>query len=462
MAFLTTPGALPVGVGGTPAVVGRPRGSWAEPWVRGCVLVCAVVLWWAAWGLDLGESRRWAAADLLGASSVLVGWPVLVMGFTVVIPLAWRVLLWGMYRPVPSLARDAADLPAVTVVIPAFNEGAAVRLAIESVLASDYPAHRLRVVVVDDGSRDDTWRHIQGATSDEPRAKAIRLERNRGKRHALHAGFAHVDTPFVVTVDSDTEIPPGTLRALLAPLVGDPRVGAVAGRIEVRNRFDNTLTRMLAVRYRFGFDFVRAYQSMLRSVFVCPGALTAYRTSAILGYLDAWRDQRFLGKACTNGDDHALTNHLLSQGLATVYQGSAVARTAVPNTYRGLSLMYLRWARSNVRESLRYVGFLPRLVRRPGRWPAVVDALMRFVQIPLRVWLILFGVVLVATHPAILLRSAAAAMAFGVFPMLVFLRRERSWDAVYAMLYAVFALLTLQWVYPWAAVTVRQSRWLTR
>lgn len=462
MSFLTTPGAIPVGVSGAPCTgVGRP-GLRVHVWLPVGVLACAMVLWWAAWGLDLGQSRRWAAADMLGASSALVAWPALLMGFTAIVPLVWRLLLWLRYRPVPPLPADAPDLPAVTVVIPAFNEGAAVRLAIESVLASDYPTDRLRVVVVDDGSRDDTWRHIQAATADEPRATAIRLERNQGKRYALYAGFARVQTSLVVTVDSDTEIPRGTLGALLAPLVRDERVGAVAGRIEVRNRFDNTLTRMLAVRYRFGFDFIRAYQSMLRSVFVCPGALTAYRMDAISGYLDAWREQRFLGKPCTNGDDHALTNHLLALGMATVYQGSAVARTAVPNTYRGVSLMFLRWARSNVRESLRYLGFLPRLVRRPARWPAVVDALMRFVQIPLRVWLILLGVALVATHPAMLLRSAAAAMAFGVFPMLVFLRRERSWDAVYAILYAVFSLLTLQWVYPWAVVTVRQSRWLTR
>lgn len=429
---------------------------------RGAIVAGALILLALAWWLDLGVSRGAAARDLLGAWRPLVAWPALAMAATVAVSMAWRVVLWLGYRPVPAMPADAPDLPEVTVVIPAYNEGAAVRWAIRSVLASDYPAERLRLVVVDDGSTDDTWAHIQAATAGEERAEAVRLDRNRGKRHALYAGFARVRTPVVVTVDSDTELPRETLRALVAPLARDPEVGAVAGRIEARNRTDNVLTRMLAVRYRIGFDFVRAYQSRLRSVFVCPGALTAYRMAAIAGQLEAWRDQRFLGATCANGDDHALTNHLLSRGMATVYQGSAVARTTVPNTYRRLSLMYLRWGRSNVRESLRYLAFVPRLLRRPARWPAIADAMVRFVQIPLRLWLLAFGVALIVTHPGILVRSAALAVAFSLFHVAVFLRSERSWDAVYALLYALFSMLTLQWVAPWAAVTVRRARWLTR
>ncbi len=416
----------------------------------------------AVWLLDLGTSRAAVVQETLGVWRPLLAWPALAMAATVGVSTTWRLWLWWTYRPVATMAPDASGLPDLTVVIPAYNEGAAVRFAISSVLASDYPQAQLRVVVVDDGSVDDTWMHILAATAGEPRAQAIRLARNLGKRHALFAGFQRVQSGVVVTVDSDTELAPQTLRALVAPLVRDPGVGAVAGRIEARNRQDNALTRMLAVRYRIGFDFVRAYQSRLRSVFVCPGALTAYRMDAIRDHLVAWRDQRFLGSTCANGDDHALTNHLLSKGVATVYQGSAVAKTRVPNTYRGLALMYLRWARSNVRESLRYLAFVPRLVRRPTRWPAMIDALVRFVQIPLRFWLVGVGFVLIAMHPGILIRSAAAVTAFSLFHMAVFLRHERSWDAVYAMLYALFSLFTLQWIYPWAAVTVRQARWLTR
>ena len=72
----------------------------------------------------------------------------------------------------------------------------------------------------------------------------------------------------------------------------DSQVAGVAGKVSVYNRYDNVLTRMLGVRYILGFDFIRAYQSVLKTVW-CPGALQAYRLSVIAPKLSAWRDQRF-------------------------------------------------------------------------------------------------------------------------------------------------------------------------
>ena len=426
--------------------------------IPGLIIIAMAVTWYLVWGLGFGESKAFIAKQMLGSWKALVAWPVLIVAITAFAP--WRFILWLIYRPMPQLTGD--DLPEVTVVIPAYNEGARVSSSIQTVLASDYPEHLLRVIVVDDGSTDDTLKHIQAAVKGNPRVTVMSLGRNQGKRAALYAGFLRVKTPFVITVDSDTELPTGSIRAILAPLVGNLDVGAVAGRIEVRNRHDNALTRMLAVRYRYGFNYTRAYQSKLASVFVCPGAFTAYRMSAIQDGLEDWRYQQFLGKQCTNGDDHALSNLILSKGLATKYQSSAVALTHVPNTYKKLSLMYLRWARSNVRESLRYMGFCHLLLGHSKRWLAVLDAALRFVQIPLRIWLILLGFVVIAVNPLVLLKSIAVAMLFSLFPALVFLKTERSLDAIYAILYGVFSLLTLQWIYPLAAVTVRQSKWLTR
>lgn len=401
--------------------------------------------------------------ELFGEAAGYLAWPAVAMALVVAFSTSWRILLWLGYRPRPARPADAPDLPRITVLIPAFNEGEMAGLSMRSVLASDYPVDRLQVIAIDDGSRDDTAAYLEGVAASEPdRARVLRLPENRGKRHALAAGFAEVNTPVVVTVDSDTLIPPDALRALVTPLVDDPRAGAVAGRIEALNRADNIITRMLGVRYRLGFDFIRAAQSRLGSVLVCPGAFTAYRMSAIRDHIPAWRDQRFLGRRCHNGDDHALTNHILSRGMITVYQSNAVARTTVPGTYRGLSLMYLRWARSNVRESLRYLGFAGRLAMQPSRIPSVVDALAGIVQIPLRLYIILVGWGLLVVHPGLIGRAVGAAMAMAMVHAVLYLRSDRSLDATYTILYALFSLFTLQWIYPVAAVTVRQSRWLTR
>ena len=71
--------------------------------------------------------------------------------------------------------------------------------------------------------------------------------------------------------------------------------------------------------------------------------------------LEPWLAQRFLGVPCTYGEDRALTNAILERGFDTVYQGSAVVHTLVPDTYAQLCKMYLRWDRSHVREELRFL-----------------------------------------------------------------------------------------------------------
>ena len=433
-------------------------------WERVLILVAAATVMAALVAFDLGPSARWSQLVDSGWSGWrALAWPGLLMAAIVFVSMFWKAALWLVYRPLPALSPDDPRLLEVTVVIPTFNEGATVYSSIRSILDSDYPIEKLRIIAVDDGSSDDTFAHMTAAQVLDPaRVTLIRLERNAGKRAALYAGFQQVTTPVLVTVDSDTVLPADSLRAIVTPIVLRPCVGAVAGRIDVLNRGHNLLTRMLGVRYRVGFDFIRAYQSVLGTVFVCPGAFTAYRMDVIRGELDGWRHQTFLGAPCTNGDDHALTNAVLRQGREARYQSNAVARTNVPTTYKRLSMMYLRWARSNVRESTCYLGFVPRLWGNLRWWPAIIDAVASWVQIPMRIYLLALGWGILFLHPSLLARSVGFALAMSIVHAAIYLRSERSLDASYTVLYSVFSLLTLQWIYPVALITVRHSRWLTR
>ena len=129
-------------------------------------------------------------------------------------------ILWWRYRPYPLFA---GPMPTVTVIIPAYNEGAMVEKAIYSVAKCDYPSDRLEIFCIDDGSRDDTWSYIQRAQQAYPQLiKAIRFPENRGKREALYAGLTQGRGEYFVTVDSDSVIAPETLKQILAPLLQDP------------------------------------------------------------------------------------------------------------------------------------------------------------------------------------------------------------------------------------------------
>jgi hyaluronan synthase len=373
--------------------------------------------------------------------------------------LIFRSIAWLRYRPFPSA--NMADAPSLTVIIPAYNEGPMVRKSIDSVAAAFYLHDRLEIFVVDDGSRDNTWLHIQAAAKNYPNiVTPLKFPVNRGKRAALEAGFRRARGDIVVTIDSDSVIGPNTLLAVVGPF-RDPKVGAVAGKVVAYNRTQGIIPRMLHVRYVLSFDFLRAVQSSYGTVYCCPGALAGYRRSVICEVLDQWMEQTFLGRQCTYGEDRALTNYILDRGYNTVYQRSAVVRTIVPWTYKKLCKMYLRWDRSYVREEI----LLTRIIwKRPPRALAIalLDKFVTNLRYPIGYMSLGLLMVLSFHDPMTIVRLLFAMGIMSFLNIFYYLLRERSWDFLYGIFYAYFSFFTLLWIFPYAAFTVRSKSWMTR
>ena len=373
--------------------------------------------------------------------------------------LVFRSVLWFFYRPFPAAAMKSA--PFLTVIIPAYNEGAMVGKSIESVATARYPKDRLEILVVDDGSTDDTWKFIREAAERHSKiVTAVRRPRNLGKRAALALGFERTRGSVVVTIDSDSVLERNALLALAGPL-RNPKVGAVAGKVVVYNKREGIIPRMLHVRFIVSFDLLRAVESSYGNVFCCPGALTAYRTSAVRQVLKTWVEQRFLGAECTIGEDRAMTNLLLGAGYDTVYQRSAVVRTVVPTTYSKLCKMLLRWDRSYVREELRFL----RIVWKRPLWKRVTALCDRFItnlRYPVHYMTMFLLAVLLVGHPWMLVRLFLAIGVFSLFNMMYYLRSEWSFDLLYGVLFSYFELITMFWIFPYAVFTVRARSWLTR
>ena len=371
-----------------------------------------------------------------------------------------RTVLWWRYRPYPM---TQGPLPKVTVIIPAYNEGAMVEKAIYSVVASDYPADRLEIFCIDDGSKDDTWEYIARAVKRFPDLiKASRFPANRGKREALYLGFTQGQGEFFVTVDSDSVIEPDTLKQIVAPMVQNPKIGAVAGNVKIYNRDANILTRMLWVRFVLSFDFLRASQAMYGFVFCTPGALSAYRREAIGPVLEIWRQQNFLGRPCTIGEDRAFTNLVLRQGYHTFYQRSAVVYTMVPETYSGLCRMLLRWDRSNFRESYIQLTFMFTRYRREHRLLPILDFFVRELEFPMTLIFIPLLVFAICMNPIILAKVITAMAVVSCLLCLYYVSSERDMDFVYGILYSFYAFFLLRWIRPYAFLTLNDGRWLTR
>ncbi len=378
--------------------------------------------------------------------------------------LAWylvRTGLWWRYRPWPL---PDTPLPRVTVLVPAYNEGAMMEKAIYSLVDADYPADKLEIICIDDGSQDDTWNYIQKAVRKYPNVvQAIRFPKNRGKREALCAGFRQGSGDYFITVDSDSIIEPDALKAILAPMLQDHNIGGVTGNVRVYNRYQNLLTRMLWVRYVLVHDFIRAVQSMYRFVVYMNGVLSAYRREAIIPILEEWRHQTFLGMSCTVGDDRALTNLVLRQGYGTVFQRSAKVYTRAPETYRGLACMFLRWERGNLPEALVQLSYMFTRYRPRHRLLPVVDFFMRELEFPLSCIYLPLLIVICACYPIVILQFLSAIGLVSLLRTLYYLREEHDADFLYGVVYCFYFVFLLRWVKLYALLTLRKQRdWITR
>ncbi len=374
----------------------------------------------------------------------------------------WRIVLFLQYKPAASCSDDR--LPEVTVIVPAYNEGRQSFDTIKSIVKSDYPAEKMTIVGVDDGSVDNTWAWLQRAAMAFPdRVKLFRQPENRGKRHALYRGFKYGNGNVFVTIDSDSNVAPQTLRQLVSPFVHDPKVGAVAGNVRILNRREGFIPKMLEVSFAYSFDFLRAGQSVINSVMCTPGALSAYRSEVVKQVLPAWIDQRFCGRPANIGEDRAMTNLILKSGYRVHYQKDAVVYTTAPTTLSKLWKMLLRWARSNIRETLVISKFVFGKFRQEGATGLRINVLLGIMNLTIGQIMRLSGVALlvylpVVVGPKMIFGAAIASCAPGLFYAI----RYKSSQAFWAIPYSYFWMTCLTWISTYALVTPHKTGWMTR
>jgi peptidoglycan-N-acetylglucosamine deacetylase len=232
-------------------------------------------------------------------------------------------------------AEVASYRPKVAVLIPAFNEEKVIERTVRAALNSGYS--NLRVIVIDDGSRDRTLEVARSAfTEEEAEGRVLILtKRNGGKAAALNYGIEHIeDAELFIGIDADTIIARDAI-ARLVPHFINPKVGAIAGNAKVGNRV-NLWTRWQALEYITSQNFERRALDVLGAVSVVPGAIGAWRVSAVRevgGYqLD------------TVAEDADLTMALLRRGYRVEYEDMALAYTEAPTNANGLMRQRFRWS----------------------------------------------------------------------------------------------------------------------
>ncbi|AUC21688.1 MULTISPECIES: glycosyltransferase family 2 protein [Polaribacter] len=374
----------------------------------------------------------------------------------------YDVYLYFKYKPIESVSDE--ELPTVTVIVPAYNEGKQVWATLKSLAKSDYPKEKLQLLSIDDGSKDDTWEWMKEAKrilGDQ--VTIMQQPKNMGKRHALYRGFNMGTGEIFVTVDSDSIVKEDTLRNLVSPLVVDEKCGAVAGNIQVLNNKKALLPKMLNVSFVMSFEFKRSAESSLNSVLCTPGALAAYRSTAVFACLPEWIDQKFMGKASDIGEDRALTNMILKQGYSVLFQRNAFAYTNVPEDYKGLYKMFIRWGRSNVRENIAMSKFVFTNFKEGNKFGSRLLFLTQSIKMIMSYPFLIFMLYFIIAHPALFISSTLLSiLIISTFPVLFYAKRYDFKEAFWAYSYSILYTFGLFWITPYAIATAGKSGWLTR
>ncbi len=231
----------------------------------------------------------------------------------------------GFLPVVPTL------FPAVTVIVPGYNEELNAVRTIQSLLLQDYP--QLQVLFIDDGSKDNTLAVLQAAFAAEPRVK-IQTKPNGGKASALNLGIEMAETEYLVCIDADTQLKSDAISFLLKKFT-DPQIGAVAGNVKVGNEV-NMITRWQSIEYITSQNFDRRAFDLLNCITVVPGALGAFKKEAVIKAGGFTTD--------TLAEDCDLTMRLHRHGYKVVNCTEAISYTEAPETMKQFLKQRFRWS----------------------------------------------------------------------------------------------------------------------
>ncbi|MEM0069393.1 glycosyltransferase family 2 protein [Metallosphaera sp.] len=230
---------------------------------------------------------------------------------------------------------DSNKLSDVTVLIPVYGEKASVFERVISAVAEQ----DVKFLVVGDGC-DEPYRSITFRYG----GRFIKTPARSGKRNALATGISHVDTKFVLFLDSDTVLPSDGVRRMLSLM--DEGVGGVS--VNVRNVKTGNTFYLAELIERLKEATMRAVNRSGYAVLL-NGKCSLYRTELVRPFIlsEEFRNPRFMGRRALIGDDKQLTNYVISRGYKALLDFETTVLTYPPESVKKLYRQLIRWSRAN-------------------------------------------------------------------------------------------------------------------
>ncbi|WP_395685108.1 glycosyltransferase [Aestuariivirga sp.] len=229
-----------------------------------------------------------------------------------------------------SVASPVSDF-SVSAIVPAFNGADVLAHTIRSIFADGIED----VIVVNDGSTDNTPQCLAELQKVYPRLKVLHHQQRAGKSAAINHGARYATGELLLVVDADTSVHRGA-TARLASAFSDDSVGVATGNIIVANKACNLLTAIQSIEYLLSVSVGRGFLEHLGAVSCCSGAFSMFRRSVF---------ELIGGMNVGPGEDLEITLRLRQAGYQVRFVSDAIVETNVPQTPRSLIRQRCRWDR---------------------------------------------------------------------------------------------------------------------
>lgn len=247
-------------------------------------------------------------------------------------------------RPSKKDSSLPARYPAVSMLVPCFNEENTLAATIDSLLSMHYPKEKLEVVVVDDGSKDATAEIGRGYAAKYPGQVRFLQKENGGKYTALNLGIEKSNGELIGCLDADSFAAPDALMEAVKMFANDPTAMAITPAMQVYKP-RKMLELMQSVEYTFGIFYKKMFDN-LSAINVLPGPFSMYKRE-VFAKIGLFRHAH-------NTEDMEIAFRMHAHGLRIINAHTTYVYTTVPTTVRSLLKQRTRWSQGFLENALDY------------------------------------------------------------------------------------------------------------
>ena len=246
------------------------------------------------------------------------------------------------FREKKAVDASHYDFPSCTILIPAHNEAMVIGATVESMLKLEYPKEKLTILVINDGSKDETASIVQEFVKRDPRVVLFTVppgEGGKGKSRALNLALKQVNSDVIAIYDADNTPHPKALCYLVAQLMTHKELGGVIGKFRTVNKNATLLTRFINIETLSFQSILQAGRWQMHNIATLPGTNYVVWTHLIRS-LDGWDEDALT-------EDSELSIRIYEKGYKIKYIPYALTYEQEPQEWKVWLKQRMRWVRGN-------------------------------------------------------------------------------------------------------------------